>query len=646
MVFTLLVAADIYGTKINYEIDFTELPQIASLRARVESIFGTEAAQRRPAGAPPNPFQAYRMQTFDDNVELWVDLVSASQLQDYSQVYIFQRESPWHREVQSKIPPPVRPAQSISAPPPLPVQVAPPGPLPPGPMPPGPMPPVPYPTNVSPRRRDPSPVPISASPRPVHGLGAPPVVYSAPVLSGTPVPLPVRVEEPPRHTTHDDKVRSVFDDLDQRRSGSAGLEAFTNAFERLRIEIGSSKVHDLFQKADVNQDGVLSYQEFERWAELYPTLIDSLFYRNRDFWLDKRQKDSIDQAQRRLDSLREREAEARQATADAAAATAAQEAKVRAQQTEVELAQEREREALAQLEAATQDTARSREGVAGRASQLSQAREEERQGAQQQAEANSQLQSASARVRIQKDETERAQARLREIERLLEEQRREVDRVRNLEIEAETNQSQAESRMREAEANVGALGQKTRFAADELSRAEQDLAATQDREREQGVAHVQARDATARANGKKDAEARALNVSKDREAGKRALETDASRVVETHANQLRQLEQENREHNDKRRRTEDEERDLLNQEVRIREQRDNLEKEEAMLRDSHRTFHSHTGRADQPPPPRTVAGGVPSRSPYAASPQRSVALPPPPGDFRAPDVSPSRYPNY
>eukprot|EP00756_Hemistasia_phaeocysticola_P047369 Hpha_TRINITY_DN2145_c0_g1::TRINITY_DN2145_c0_g1_i1::g.42196::m.42196 len=361
MVFTLLVAADIHGNKINYEIDFTEVPQIASLRARAESIFGPEAAQRRPPGAPATPFQAYRMQTFDDSVELWVDLVSASQLQDYSQVYVFQRESAWHREVQSKIPPPVRPAPSIAAPP----GYQPPSPLPPhvhavpsAPV----VPPLPYPT-ASPRRQDPSPVPISASPRPVHGLAPSPVVYST-------LPTPA---DPPRQTTHDDKVRSVFDDLDQRRAGSVSLEAFTNAFERLRIELGASKVHDLFQKADVNQDGVLSFAEFERWSELYPTLIDSLFYRNRDFWLDKRQRDAIEQAQRRLDSLRDREAEARQAAADAAAATAAQEALVHAQQAEVELAQAREREALTQLEAATQETARAREGVAGRASQVAQA---------------------------------------------------------------------------------------------------------------------------------------------------------------------------------------------------------------------------------------------------------------------------------
>eukprot|EP01065_Artemidia_motanka_P026830 TRINITY_DN32067_c0_g1_i1.p1 TRINITY_DN32067_c0_g1~~TRINITY_DN32067_c0_g1_i1.p1 ORF type:complete len:697 (+),score=270.22 TRINITY_DN32067_c0_g1_i1:90-2093(+) len=661
MVFTVLVAADLFGAKLNYELDFPEIPPMASLKARIEAVFGAEAAVRRPAGAPGTPFQAHRMQTFDDNVELWVDLVAVSQLADYSQVYVFQRETPWHREVQSKIPPPTKP-------PPTPAPAAMIAPVAPYPQPVPVQMPIPVAPETSPRRvpsphlithRSPSPtrfpmpagVPVAPMPAyapPPRVVPAPaPVVDYQPPAFAPPPPEPrpiVAMRDIKVETTHGDKVRSVYDDLDQRRSGAVTADEFAAAFERLRID-SAGKTHSLYEKADANSDGALSFNEFERFSELYPTLLDSLFYRNRDYWLDRRQRDAIEAAQRRLDSLRERESDARAATAETSAAVAAQDAKIQAAAADIDREKQREREAQAMLDAAAQDTSRCRETVAARASELAQIREKERQGASAQSEAATAQQTANARVRIQRDETERAQARLREIEKMLEDQRREVERHQGLEVEAEAALAAAEAKGREAEAALQQLQQDTKYAADQLSVIEQDLSRAQEREREHGVSHIQARDAVSRAQARKDAEERELAACKDREAGRRAVEADATRVVESQASTLHQLEQENREHNEKRQRTEDEERELLLQEIRIREQRDNLEKEEAALRDSHRSFHSQTGRADQPPPPRAsprIASAAAHTSVHR-SPRRAVALPPPPpgADYLVPS-SPHR----
>eukprot|EP01059_Diplonema_ambulator_P010786 TRINITY_DN2081_c0_g3_i1.p1 TRINITY_DN2081_c0_g3~~TRINITY_DN2081_c0_g3_i1.p1 ORF type:complete len:186 (+),score=37.87 TRINITY_DN2081_c0_g3_i1:47-604(+) len=108
MACTILCAADLWGTKVNYELVFPSFPTSMELQQKVEDVFAPEHAARRPSDVPPTQsFDIDRMQTFDEKAQQWVDLLTPAQLQDFSQVYIFQRENEYHREVQSKIPPPV-----------------------------------------------------------------------------------------------------------------------------------------------------------------------------------------------------------------------------------------------------------------------------------------------------------------------------------------------------------------------------------------------------------------------------------------------------------------------------------------------------------------------------------------------------------
>lgn len=626
MVFTVLAAADLYGTKLNYELDFPATPSMEELRQRINAIFGAEAGLRRPAGVPPEPFSAHRMQTFDDNVELWVDLVSMGQLQDYSQVYVFQRETPWHKEVQSKIPPPAKPPASLIAAvppvlPPAPIVVAP-----------G-ISPVPITRPLMPPPLDPVGSPArayqlaAASAAAAHSAAVTAMVHRSPSpVRAVPPPVPVYHPAVPLaptslETTHADKVRSVYDDLDPRRTGAVTVDDWCAHFDRLRIEV-DGKARDLFKKADRNNDDVVSFQEFDAFSHLYPTLLDSLFYRNRDFWLDKRQKDGIEAAQKRLDQLREREVEARANANEASRSSEIQEGKLRTQKEEVERAQEKERQAQSQLEGAQEATGHSRKAVSDRSADLDATREAERKIQAAQAEATAAQQQAVARKRIQEETTAKAQQRLDDIKQLLADQQAEVDRSRKLEAEHEATLKDAEQRVATEQVELERQQGETRACSERLSDAEKELARAQEHERETGVVQLQARDETARQMVKRDTEERELTACREREEGRRRQEAEAARQVEMQAKVLQGLETENTEHNQKRQKTEEEERELLSSEVSIRAQRDALEEQENNLRSRHTTFHTTTGRAEQPPPRASPARVLPTLPP---------GFPPPPG---------------
>ena len=147
------------------------------------------------------------------------------------------------------------------------------------------------------------------------------------------------------HVLRTQQVRRLFEDFDTRKTRSLDTEAFSSGFRRLNVGFTSATVQDLFEKADSNQDRVVSLAEFQRFGEMYPTLIDCVYYRAKDFWTEIAQKEAIEEAKRLLDELRSREAAARAAYAQAQQETDAADHKLQTQLQIVADVQAREAQA-------------------------------------------------------------------------------------------------------------------------------------------------------------------------------------------------------------------------------------------------------------------------------------------------------------
>ncbi|KAJ9473237.1 flagellar protein essential for flagellar pocket biogenesis [Diplonema papillatum] len=628
MVFTVLTAADVHATKLNFELDFAAQPPLAEFEGRVTAVFAHEASLRRPPGVPNAPFQIHRMQVFDDRTEQWNDLTAGTQLVDYCQVYVFQKESAWHREVQSKIPPAVK-APALSAPPARPEPPFPGPPPPPGAgfahPPPGvlvaaaaappPFPPLPASVPAGPPTYANLPAASVPGPLSVHAAQGSALMHashaaeaamarevanaemealSATVAmrgaaAGLPLQLPL---DPGAEVPFDQKVKVVFDSLGTPPS----LSAFTAACERVRIDLPHDTTAVLFHKADANQDGLLSLQEFVRFGETYPTLLDSMFYRYSDHVIDVTQQQAINAAKRMIAQLRDRESEARVAAVQAQRETEEQGHRLRQQAAEVMACEQREADANAVLHAAQAEVHRCAQELAHARAELMHARENEQLKQAVLVDHQRVSEGVQLKVRAYEADCQRAEGRLKEIERLLMDQQREVERQRECCMQARTELITVQAAEQQAADGVRDAEIATRLTADALSQLEGVMGVSQQRESECHALLRAAKEELLRSVADRDREERELALAREREELRAHAEREAAKACDLQQEHAQRLEHENLEHNVRRRQAEDKERPLLEQEVRLRLQRETLEAEEARLRTEHKQFHSATGR--------------------------------------------------
>eukprot|EP00756_Hemistasia_phaeocysticola_P058884 Hpha_TRINITY_DN35558_c0_g1::TRINITY_DN35558_c0_g1_i1::g.84589::m.84589 len=108
MPYTVFVAADVFGQKMNLELEFPFAPTLAELTQQTERAYDAEMHSRRPMGGYP-PFQVAKFHVVDEATDGWVEVLASQQLRNYCQVYVFQPHSTRYTENQGHIPPATRP---------------------------------------------------------------------------------------------------------------------------------------------------------------------------------------------------------------------------------------------------------------------------------------------------------------------------------------------------------------------------------------------------------------------------------------------------------------------------------------------------------------------------------------------------------
>jgi hypothetical protein len=79
-----------------------------------------------------------------------------------------------------------------------------------------------------------------------------------------------------------EKLRAVFYDLDSGNKGYILYSDLRGAFLRSDIDFTYATIGELFNEADRNRDGHISYEEWVRFSIDHPNIVDALFFRSRD----------------------------------------------------------------------------------------------------------------------------------------------------------------------------------------------------------------------------------------------------------------------------------------------------------------------------------------------------------------------------
>ena len=106
--YQIYACAEIGAAKVNLELLFTGRPQLPELLAYVDEVFCFEVSvvPELQAGLAHARFRASRVCVWDKALKSWQDLISASQLYPFVQVYIFQEQGRRHIDTAHDLPVP------------------------------------------------------------------------------------------------------------------------------------------------------------------------------------------------------------------------------------------------------------------------------------------------------------------------------------------------------------------------------------------------------------------------------------------------------------------------------------------------------------------------------------------------------------
>lgn len=569
MVFTVLAAVDLSG-KLNFELLFPTKPSIAELRARVDRDVGMEGQLRRPNV----PFAVSRVQVFDERLQMWVDLVAAVQLEDYCQLYVFQVESPYCRDLPGHIPAPQRPTATGIG---------------------------------SPVRGDPDM--RAVSPQRVRGP-SPDVVPPHQELSPfrqrqREIDLRSAAAESPA-PAHSDKVRTVYDDLDQSRSRKVTLEDWQKNFTDLRLAepegmLTAGTVEDLFnEKADKNKDTVVTFQEFSRFAESYPKLLDSLYYRGRAIVHERERKSNIKRAKEDADLLQQKVDEATDLLNQQERAALEHGGKVKDSEANIQRAEDDAANTKKDADRAQQELADERKLRGDKNAAKDRAKEELR-GKDGDLRAQQRNVSAAEKKKEQKQaEIARQAAEIEKLEKLLADKKEEKNKQEGELADADRKVSEEQAAAADIERAKDDLQTKLDAASAELSDADKALQEKLKEEEAAKRAHREQQQKLQQAQAAHDRELKEEQAQKAKQDSKQRMLARAEDSLNEHNKVVAELEDNDRTKDEERGQQQQKENSIVESEIRLREQRDAVEQREQELSLAANEFAAETGRVRSP----------------------------------------------
>eukprot|EP01065_Artemidia_motanka_P005881 TRINITY_DN12853_c0_g1_i1.p1 TRINITY_DN12853_c0_g1~~TRINITY_DN12853_c0_g1_i1.p1 ORF type:complete len:485 (+),score=223.41 TRINITY_DN12853_c0_g1_i1:73-1455(+) len=426
----------------------------------------------------------------------------------------------------------------------------------------------------------------------------------------------------PECPTPEAKTRCIFDDL-RGSNGCIGSVEWQSGFQKLNVPFSGATADDLFQKADTNHDGVVAFGEFQSFADGYPTLIDCMYYRAKDWWAERAQRDAIAAAQAAHQQMQDGEDRARAAHQQSQQQTDDAERGARAAEQELVEAEGQEGQAREALSAAHADSERQRRVLADAGQEVHRAREAERQVQAAMQGAQRAKERAERGAEQQQQAVSKAEERLSELERMVELQREEVARqrhgldaaVRGVE-EADGQVSDLSSRLADSSAAVTAAQDQHRAQEGVLQNLSQAEVQAAQGLRERQAVSEQHRTRLGQMHRTFE-QAKLAEQQRQREAEESGLQAQQQLAA------IAAQEADNAAFRERRLAIDEDEKMMLEQEVRLREERLCLEQKETKLRTD---FYAFT-RAPVTEPPLQVSPARPAAAPayVAATPPLSVS---------------------
>eukprot|EP01059_Diplonema_ambulator_P022724 TRINITY_DN38049_c0_g1_i1.p1 TRINITY_DN38049_c0_g1~~TRINITY_DN38049_c0_g1_i1.p1 ORF type:complete len:439 (+),score=216.98 TRINITY_DN38049_c0_g1_i1:51-1319(+) len=415
--------------------------------------------------------------------------------------------------------------------------------------------------------------------------------------------------------TFSTKLRYTFDFFDTENKKALSAENILIGVKKLGLELTTSVVTDIHSKGDLNRDNVLCIDEWSGVCEMYPTMMDCLYYRAVDREAREKKVAEIEQKKADVTTLREAEVDAQKSIQDARRNTQELEEELNRQMDSLQTSLETEEVCKRSIEKAKEGTELARLDVTASQGEVNAAKDRERDTNSATMEAKRLVETATRRLTMQENRTTQAENLVRDLERQLDEARRNLA-LENAGVERlQTELDDSLKREKQASDLHSEAGMQLKAAMHRVGENEANVRRCQAEEKD---AHAMLRDqqnktkllAAEKAHLTEKANHAAVQEQL-KEQDQRCIAADIAEREE----ELRRLESALSEFDTRRQLTDEEEQPLIEQEVLLRRQREALERKEAQLNVQVTSFNDRTQRSSSPcNTPSAFASPSPARS--------------------------------
>eukprot|EP01059_Diplonema_ambulator_P026031 TRINITY_DN431_c0_g1_i2.p1 TRINITY_DN431_c0_g1~~TRINITY_DN431_c0_g1_i2.p1 ORF type:complete len:586 (+),score=223.15 TRINITY_DN431_c0_g1_i2:53-1810(+) len=570
MPYTVFVASDVFGRKTNLELEFPFAPTMAEMTKQTEIAFTAEQNSIRPGNN--NPFMVSKFHIVDEITDDWVEVTGANQLRNFCQLYCFQPHSTRYTESQGHIPPAKKAVMSYNGSMGTGMSSR-------------------SPNHHSPSWQQPSQHGYDAY-HPSHSHSP---THASPVSRGYTAPPPVQKNGHalPENVGHDEKVRLTFEEVDANKNRVIEHDEFSRSLRVCGLEFTTTTCDDLFRKADYDNDGNINWSEWQRFCELYPALLDSLYYRLKAHWEHLAETGRIDQYKSQRPGLEDRERQAQQALEQAQNDADDLQRRQADADANVQDAQDKARAADDAARDGMGDIDRARQNKADRDRDMQAEKERERQAQQRAAESGREMDDANRRAAAAQQAAEAAEAAEKRALEALQNAQREKERQQNIADQARREAQAAQDRHNQIIGDIPRTVEKARGACQD---ADRDLQAAEAKQRELNQKAHEAQQGVHDAQRRKDDLGRQMQAARDRQDPAQRALNDARNALSDHDRQVTDMEERLAQEDAHKKQLLDEEKDIVRQEIELRAQRENLEAKEGELRSAHSNFFHAAGR--------------------------------------------------
>eukprot|EP00759_Apiculatamorpha_spiralis_P051946 PhF_6_TR5556/c0_g1_i1/m.7932 len=570
--FTVRVAIELYGMKVNLELTFPAHPSLLELTRQVEHVFSLESATLRPEGKATQMIRIQKFFMYSPSIDEWTELTNATHMVEGCQIYGFQRDIIGSQDTQQVIPPARLPKHVVES-----------------------------------RRNDHHPHLTTSPPQPTTTTSTTTTdtltspqrttpsrnpLFTTPSSSGG--TLPLTIVHPYTGVT-EDKIRALYDfalhhgnhNGSTSRGAAAALgidyEVWKRLLRVLQVDISPELSSELFTRADSNTEGVLRYSDFYNFCVTFPAFSECLHVHLRDYTEEEAASIEIKKLREEISELERIERASSEQTTICQQNVHLQERRVAATDVEVQDRKEQEKRILAQLNEARRGTERMHRERAQRESECAISKEQERAKALAHDDALREIERIEKRLQQQEQEFLKSQEREKALYLQYLEAQKETENLHRVLQGVHAEVGTAREREHVLTLQVAEAQRVVQRSQEKISNSDVEINLSVKKEKEIESLFKEAEKDTTRTNGRKEDEGRELRMLMEHlNEAERSHET-AARTVEDRLRKLKAFENERDFAHHRRSLTRQKERSLLEEELRIKLQRDALDVKEAQL---------------------------------------------------------------